>query len=134
MRHASDIHSKISAILVPQSPNQQSAIPYGLSLAQDIGYTFSQAPLSLKARLQFFDAREWNNRIYLYEHDVLYSFSIPATYGLGGRAYLCLKWQIIPSLALYFKAAETVYAPSWSALHNRPMTRTDLHLLLRAKF
>ena len=27
-------------------------IPYGVSLAQDIGYTFSKAPVSLKARLQ----------------------------------------------------------------------------------
>ena len=108
-------------------------IPYGVSLAQDIGYTFAQAPVSLKARLQFFDAREWANRIYLYENDVLYAFSVPATYGLGGRAYLCLRWQIIPRLALYFRASETVYAPSWASAHDRKPTRTDIHLLLRAK-
>ena len=83
--------------------------------------------------LQGFDAREWANRIYTYEHDVLYAFSIPATYGLGGRAYLCLRWQIIPQLALYFRVSETVYAKQWAASHSRPQTRTDLHLLLRAK-
>ena len=104
---------------------------YGVSLAQDIGYTFTQAPV--KGRLQFFDAREWANRIYLYENDVLYAFSVPATYGLGGRAYLCLRWQIIPQLALYFRASETVYAPWWASAHDRKTTRTDLHLLLRAK-
>ena len=113
--------------------NLQSQIPYGLSLAQDIGYAFSQAPVALKGRLQFFDAREWANRIYMYEQDVLYAFSVPAVYGLGGRAYLCFQWQIIPQLALYFRASETIYQPAWASAHNRPTTRTDLHLLLRAK-
>ena len=106
---------------------------YGVSLAQDIGYAFTAVPLSLKIRLQGFDAREWVNRIYLYEHDVLYAFSIPATYGLGGRFYLMLRWQIIPQLSLYLRVSETVYAKSWAAEHDRSQTRTDIHLLLRAK-
>ena len=114
--------------------NQQS-IPYGISIAQDIAYNFQLStfnfPLSLRLRLQGFDAREWANRIYTYEHDVLYAYSIPAVYGLGGRAYLCLRWQIIPQLALYFRASETVYARKWAAAHSRPLTRTDLHLLLK---
>ena len=120
-----------------KSSNPQ--IPYGLSIAQDISYDFQSPmshyhlPISLRLRLQGFDVREWDNRIYLYEHDVLYAFSIPATYGLGGRAYLCLRWQIIPQLSLYFKLSETVYAKQWAASQSRPSTRTDIHLLLRAK-
>lgn len=121
------------ANLTDPSPmaDNPSAIHYGVSLAQDIAYDFSQLatpgtklPLTLRLRLQGFDAREWNNRIYLYEHDILYAFSIPATYGLGGRAYVCLKWQIIPQLALYMKVSETV---------TQSATRTDIHFLLRAK-
>ena len=130
------------------STNHQSKIPYGLSIAQDIAYDFQspmsnvQCPISLRLRLQAFDAREWDNRIYCYEHDVLYAFSIPAVYGLGGRAYLCLKWQIIKQLALYFRVSETLYARDWyiekhpsSPITNHKSqipSRTDLHLLLRA--
>lgn len=110
---------------------------YGISIAQDIAYDFTpytvhRTPLSLRLRLQGFDAQKWENRIYLYEHDVLYSFSIPATYGLGGRAYLCLKWQIIDQLALYLRVSETVYSSKWASEHHRATTRTDVHLLLRA--
>ena len=122
---------------------------YGVSLAQDVALDFSKLsalnaklPLSLRLRLQFFDARDWNNRIYIYEHDVLYAFSIPATYGLGGRAYLCLRWQIIKQLALYFRISETVYDRTWyiekhpkskyAAQSSKIPTRTDVHLLLRA--
>ena len=111
---------------------------YGISLAQDIAYNFQLStlniPLSLRLRLQGFDARDWSNRIYMYEHDVLYAFSIPATYGLGGRAYLCLRWQIVQQLAMYLRVSETIYAKSWAAEHDRAQTRTDIHLLLRAKF
>ena len=106
---------------------------YGVTAYQDISYDF-QAPVSLRFRLQGFDAREWDNRIYCYEHDVLYAFSIPAIYGLGGRAYIGLKWQIIPQLAMYLRISETVYAKNWASNHNHSQTRTDLHLLLRARF
>ena len=85
------LRTTAEANLVNQSP-----ITYGVNLAQDIAidltpYTVHHTPLSFRLRLQGFDAREWANRIYTYEHDVLYAFSIPATYGLGGRAYLCLR-------------------------------------------
>ena len=105
---------------------------YGISIAQDAAYSFSSVPLSLRGRVQFFDAREWSNRVYLYEHDVLYAFSIPATYGLGGRMYVCLRWQIIKQLAMYLKVSETIYNAAWAADHDRPTTRTDVHFLLRA--
>ena len=125
---------------------KSEGIPYGISVAQDIAYDFTpytvhHTPLSLRLRLQAFDARNWANRIYLYEHDVLYAFSIPATYGLGGRAYVCLKWQIVKQLALYLRVSETVYDrkwyvekhPKWEA-ENKIPTRTDVHVLLRAQF
>ncbi len=125
----------------------QSIIPqYGYTVFQDIAYDFTtctphHTPLSLRLRLQWFDAREWDNRIYCYEYDVLYAYSIPAVYGLGGRAFLCLRWQIIPQLTLYFRASETIYARDWyiqkhpsfqGGAGGKLPTRTDLHLLLRA--
>ena len=121
----------------PLTPNPLTT--YGVSLAQDISYSLPLRGgpgrgLSFHLRLQGFDARNWANRIYLYEHDVLYAFSIPATYGLGGRAYLCLRWQIVPQVAMYLRVSETVYAKSWAYDHDRPQTRTDVHLLLLAKF
>lgn len=133
------LRTTVDANITPNPLNTNPLIPYGLSLAQDIAYDFTlytvhPTPLSLRLRLQGFDARDWSNRIYMYEHDVLYAYSIPAIYGLGGRAYLCLRWQIIPQLTLYFRASETVYAKHWAAEHDRPQTRTDLHLLLRTTF
>ena len=107
-------------------------VTWGISIHQDVQYSFAKVPLTLQLRLQGFDAQHWNNRIYMYENDVLYAFSIPATYGLGGRAYLNLRWKIIPQLSLYLRVSETVYAKKWSTEREIPQTRTDIHLLLRA--
>ena len=123
---------------------------YGYTIYQDLAYDFAQSglsvrgkalPLSLRLRVQWFDAREWDNRIYTYEHDVLYAFSIPAVYGLGGRAYVCLRWQAMENLALYLRVSETLYQRAWYQEHHSEWngavgsipTRTDIHLLLRWK-
>ncbi|MEE0924060.1 MAG: hypothetical protein UIB40_07020, partial [Paludibacteraceae bacterium] len=123
---------------------------YGYTIYQDIAYDFAQSglsvrgkalPLSLRLRVQWFDARKWDNRIYTYEHDVLYAFSIPAVYGLGGRAYVCLRWQAMDKLALYLRVSETIYQRAWYQEHHSEWngaagsipTRTDVHLLLRWK-
>lgn len=108
------------------------SLTYGVSLAQDVQYTFTRVPLVLQLRLQGFDTRDWDNRIYVYENDVLYAYSSNATYGLGGRFYLNLRWKIIPQLSLYFRVSETIYASSWMTEHNKKRTDTDIHLLLRA--
>lgn len=128
--------------------SKNSPLSYGYTVYQDASLDCSRlsslntkVPLSVQFRVQWFDAREWANRLYAYEHDVLYAFSVPATYGLGGRAYLCLRWQIIPRLALYGKLSETIYVRSWymqkhpslqGGAGGRLPLRTDIHLLLRA--
>ena len=126
------------ANLVPATTDKPS-LTYGVTLYQDVTYSLplkgdSGKGLSLTLRLQGFDAREWENRIYCYEHDVLYAFSNSAMYGLGGRAYILLRWQIIPQLALYFRASETLYERRWASSRHKAQNRTDLHLLLRACF
>lgn len=121
------LRTQADANLVCDSIGQTT---YGVSLLQDIEYRFSRAPLTLRLRLQGFDARAWNSRIYCYEHDVLYGNAYAFVYGYGGRAYLYLKWQIIRQLSLYFRVSETLYGPEHAGDALR--TRTDIHLLLRA--
>lgn len=123
------LRTQLDANLVCDSTRHLS---YGAAISQDVQYAFAAIPMTLQLRAQAFDARNWDNRIYLYENDVLYNFSSTATYGLGGRFYLNLRYRIIPQLSLYLKLSETIYAPSWSASHIHSITRTDIHLLLRA--
>ena len=106
---------------------------YGFSVFQDLEYRFVKVPIVLQFRAQAFDAREWNNRVYMYENDVLYAYAIPFVYGLGGRFWLNARYKINDTFAVYLRVSETVYQGAWAAAHNKKHTRTDVHALLRVK-
>ena len=106
---------------------------YGFSVFQDVEYRFVKVPIVLQFRAQAFDAREWNNRVYMYENDVLYAYSIPFVYGLGGRFWLNARYKINDTFAVYLRVSETVYQEAWAAAHDKKHTRTDIHALLRVK-
>ena len=65
---------------------------HGFMAYQDIIYSFN-FPLSISFRFAIFDA-SYNARIYAYENDLLYNFSIPAYFGKGTRLYLMLKYKL----------------------------------------
>jgi hypothetical protein len=65
--------------------------------------------LSANLRLQYFETNSYNSRIYVYESDVLYSFSIPAFYDKGFRYYLNLHYDITRYLELWARLAQTTY-------------------------
>ena len=106
---------------------------YGWSVLQDVEYRFSKVPIVLQLRAQAFDAREWNNRVYIYENDVLYAYAIPFVYGLGGRFWLNARYKINDMFSLYLRVSETIYQCAWAMEHDKKSTRTDVHALLRVK-
>ena len=106
---------------------------YGWSVLQDVEYRFSKVPIVLQFRAQAFDAREWNNRVYIYENDVLYAYAIPFVYGLGGRFWLNARYKINDTFSLYLRVSETIYQDAWAVEHDKKSTRTDVHALLRVK-
>ena len=111
----------------------KGAWTYGWSVLQDVEYRFSEVPIVLQLRAQAFDAREWNNRIYIYENDVLYAYAIPFVYGLGGRFWLNARYKINDTFSVYLRVSETIYQNAWAMEHNKNCTRADVHALLRVK-
>jgi hypothetical protein len=66
----------------------------GILLLQDINYSLSSIPISLWFRYSVFNTDSWDTRLYCYENDLLYSFSIPALSGIGSRSYLMVKIDV----------------------------------------
>ena len=111
----------------------QGGVSYGWSVLQDVEYRFRGVPIVLQMRLQAFDAKEWDNRIYIYENDVLYAYAIPFVYGMGGRFWLNARYKINDTFSVYLRVSETVYQQAWANAHDKHGTRTDVHVLLRVK-
>jgi len=75
----------------------------GMLMQQDINYRFRQIPLTLWFRHCIFTTDDWNSRLFTWENDLLYSFSIPALSGKGNRSYLMVKWKIADIAELRIK-------------------------------
>jgi len=60
-------------------------------------------------RLQYFNTDGFNSRVYVYESDVLYGYSIPFFYGKGFRFYSNLSYDVSEKCTAWLRWAETIY-------------------------
>jgi len=81
----------------------------GYLLYQDLIYHHSQLPFTTSIRYALFDTDSFNTRIYAYENDILYAFSIPAYFNKGSRFYLNFRYKFNRSASLYIRYARTQY-------------------------
>ena len=75
----------------------------------DFIYKPMMRPVSGVLRLQYFETDGYNSRIYAYENDVLYSYSIPAFSDKGFRYYLTLNYDLSKKLSFWLRWAQTIY-------------------------
>jgi DNA uptake protein ComE-like DNA-binding protein len=79
---------------------------YGTLLYQDVRWRPFEG-VRLDARLAFFDTDSYAARVYAYENDLLYAFSVPALSGQGQRWYLLARWAPSKNVVLEAKYAAT---------------------------
>ncbi|WP_243739614.1 ComEA family DNA-binding protein [Algoriphagus boseongensis] len=60
-------------------------------------------------RIGLFDSETYDNRLYAFENNVLWTFSIPAFSGRGIRYYLLAQRQIGNRMTVYFRFSRTSY-------------------------
>ena len=88
----------------------------GIQESPDLGYLLYQdfiykplGPLSFTARYSIFRTDSFNARLYAFENDLLYTFSIPAYFNTGTRYYLNLRYKGIRNLTLEARVAQTYF-------------------------
>jgi len=81
----------------------------GVLIYQDIIWKKMGSPISFNFRYALFTTDSWNTRIYAFESDVLYAFSIPAYAGKGSRVYLMTKWDITRNADLWLRWGQWFY-------------------------
>lgn len=79
----------------------------GFMVSQDVGFHPEKLKLNVWGRVGYFKTDDYDSRIYAYENDLLYQFSVPSFYGEGIRSYLTGKVKICEKMELWFKAART---------------------------
>ena len=84
------------------------AISKGFLFYQDFILTYPKTTLS--TRFAIIDSPEFQNRFYVYERDLLYSFSVPMYYGTGTKYYILLKQVLFPKLHLWLKWSRATFS------------------------
>jgi len=82
----------------------------GFVIYQDFNYRKKGFPVSFSTRYALFDTDSYNARIYAYENDVLYFFSIPALSDRGSRVYIVSHYRVRRGIDVWLKYARTAFA------------------------
>jgi len=88
---------------------EESPFETGYLIYQDIIYKTKKSPFSFAFRYAIFDTESFNSRIYAYENDVLYAFSIPAYSNRGVRTYLTVRYRVKRGVDLWLRYGLTYY-------------------------
>ena len=132
--------------------NKSAATGQGFTTWFDAFYKPARLPWSGNMRLQYFETDGYDERLYAYESDLPYSFSIPFYYGKGTRYYFNINWEaagfFIPpftrpakkrraALNIAMKWAQTIYTneavigSGLDEINGNRHTEIKLQLILR---
>ncbi len=89
--------------------NNKEQPEHGFLIYFDYIYNPLLKPYSGNIRLQYFEADSYNSRLYAFENDVLYNFSIPVFYNKGYRYYININYNINKKLSCWLRWAQTIY-------------------------
>lgn len=110
----------------------------GMMLYQDLVFKPKAIPLKAQVRLVFFDTDNYDTRIYAYENDVLYAFSVVPYSGQGLRYYLNMSYRINRNFSVWLRFSQTYYtdrtviSSGLGEIDGR--TRSEIKVQVRAKF
>jgi hypothetical protein len=107
----------------------------GMIFTQDLIYKPKSSPIDLSLRYALFDTDSYDTRIYSFESNALYVFSVPAYYYRGSRAYVLLRYTFLRKCDLWARYAINIYegrnSTGSGAEEIKGNTRTELTLQLR---
>ena len=81
----------------------------GYLLSQDIGWQNETRTVEISMRVDYFNAVNYNARLYAYEKDLLYANSIQMFYGKGWRYAVLFKWMPAKFIAIWLKIGRFEY-------------------------
>lgn len=107
----------------------------GVLICQDVAFKPLKKSFAMNGRLAYFMTDGYNSRLYAYENDLLYSFSVPALYGNGIRTYFNLQQKLSSKFTLWLKFAETYqFAQKNDGIAIDSSTKSEVKFQVRYQF
>lgn len=100
------IKSRVEYITLNRPSNKPED---GIMFTQDLLYKPKKLPLDVTLRYALFDTDSYDSRMYSFEANALYVFSIPAYYYQGSRAYALVRYTIFRKVDLWVRYGIFLY-------------------------
>ena len=81
----------------------------GFLVFAEMFYKPMMKPFAINSRLQYFETGNYDTRLYAYENDVLYNYSVPPSSGKGFRCYLNVHYDITRKITTWVRLARSVF-------------------------
>lgn len=107
---------------------------HGLLIFQDVIYKPLQFPVSFTGRLAYFDIENWDSRIYAYENDLLYAFSIPVYYRSGYRIYGNVRYKPFKNIVMEARLARSYYPFEVLSEYGQVNHKTEIKFQVKYSF
>jgi hypothetical protein len=104
------------------SVNETGYRATGYLFFQDVSIALEQMPVRLFFRYAMFDTDTYDERIYAYENDVLYAFSVPAYYYKGSKTAFMVRYALHDKINLWFRLSHLFF-------NNRDQVGSGLDLI-----
>jgi hypothetical protein len=129
------IKSRVEYITIDRPSNTPEK---GWMITQDVVYRPKSIPIDLSIRYALFETDSYDTRIYTFENNALYVFSVPAYYYQGSRAYLLLRYSFLRHCDLWVRYGTFLYADRTSlssgAEEIKGNRKSDITVQLRISF
>jgi hypothetical protein len=92
------------------SGNETGYRSTGYLFYQDVSLDLNPTPVRLFLRYALFDTDTYDERIYAYENDLLYAFSVPAYYYKGSKTVFMIRYAVLEKINLWFRLSHLFYS------------------------
>jgi hypothetical protein len=100
------LKSRVEYITIQRESN---TFEKGMLISQDFIYRPKSAPFDLALRYALFDTDSYDTRLYSFESNALYAFSVPAYYYQGSRAYFLIRYSFLKHFDLWIRYGVFIY-------------------------
>lgn len=132
---AIQLKSRIEYVTIHRPSNDPEK---GMIFTQDILIRPKSVPFDLALRYALFDTDSYDTRIYTFETNALYVFSVPAYYYQGSRAYFTLRYTFLRKCDLWVRYGTFIYSNRTSLSSGgeaiQGNVKSDVTLQLRIHF
>lgn len=129
------LKSRIEYVTIQRKSNMPEQ---GMLFTQDIVFRPKTLPFDLTLRYALFDTDSYDSRIYTFEANALYVFSVPAYYYQGSRAYAMIRYTFLRKYDLWVRYGGSYYANRQSLSAGSELIKgnrkQDITVQLRAAF